>query len=213
MKKFIAILLCVVCVALPALSLSGCATPPAVEEIYDRVVELIEASYEINTVFYGPGLPVYDTNSDYAEINHLYYGFVNKGKYEYVTEYAKFQNEQQIMELAQKVYARGFLNDVLSVAAFTGYANSDGAGNAQFFRARYLEEKGVFYQSTGKHALYTGMRIYDYTSMQVLSLGRSDACKVVMDSWLEDTPENVERVEISLLLQDGKWFLDSFVGG
>ena len=46
---------------------------PHVDDIYDRVVELIESSYEINTVFLGAGLPVYPNDSKYAELNHLYF--------------------------------------------------------------------------------------------------------------------------------------------
>lgn len=212
MKKTICLLLSLVCLALSCFSFSGCATPPAVEDIYDRVVELIEASYEVNTVFYGPGLPVYETNSKYAQVRRMYYNFDKLGSYEFVTEYAKFMGEEEIMLAAEKVYSAGFLNDVLAMAAFTGYASNDGAGGVDYMYARYLEDETWFYQSTADNTHYTAMRVYDYSTMQVLSLGRSDACKISMDSWLEDSPEQVETVELSLLLQDGEWYLDSFSG-
>ena len=58
------------------------ATVPKTEDVYDRVVELIEASYELNTVFYGAGLPVHKTDSAYAEFSHLYFDFKYEGDYE-----------------------------------------------------------------------------------------------------------------------------------
>ena len=58
---------------------------------------------------------------------------------------------------------------------------------------------------------YEGMRIYDFSTMKVQSLGKKDRCVITVDSWLENTPENVENVEILIALQDGQWYLDNFV--
>jgi hypothetical protein len=63
-----------------------------------------------------------------------------------------------------------------------------------------------------ENILFTSMRIYDYSTMQVRSLGREDACAVTMDSWLPEDPEKIVNVELILVLQDGQWFLDSFAG-
>ena len=63
---------------------------PKVESLYDRVVELVEASYEINTIFYGAGLPVHRVDSAYANFTHLYFGFDYAGSYEIVTENAEY---------------------------------------------------------------------------------------------------------------------------
>ena len=48
--------------------------------------------------------------------------------------------------------------------------------------------------------------------MRVRSLGREDACAIEMESWLPDTPQDVETVEVILVKQDGQWYLDSFAG-
>ncbi len=219
MKKALSLFLILVMVAVSCTALTGCAATPGVEELYYREVYLIENAYEVNTVFYGPGLPVYDTDSEYAELNHVYFGFDQKGNYEYVTPQSKFQTVDQIKVAAEKVYSEGFLNDVLYPAAFDGYAIDNSAGGTAFGLARYQELAGTFCQSLSENkdgkdlnTLYTEMRIYDYSTMKVLSLGREDACKVSMQSWLENSPENVEEVEISMILQNGEWYLDSFCG-
>ena len=219
MKKAFALFLSLVMVVASCGMMTGCAAAPEVEEFYDRVVYLVENAYAVNTVFYGPGLPVYDTDSEYAELNHVYFGFDQKGNYEFVTPQSKFQTVDQIKIAAEKVYSKGFLNDVLYPATFDGYAIDNSAGGTAFGLARYQEIAGVFCQSLSENAegkdlntLYTAMRVYDYSTMKVLSLGREDACKVSMQSWLEDSPEQVETVEIAMILQDGEWYLDSFTG-
>ena len=212
MKKRILILLLTLCVMLSGMAtFTSCSRAPAVEEIYDRVVELVEASYDLNTVFYGAGLPVYKTDSEYAEFTHMYYGFAQKGSYEYVMPRAQFLSEEQIRTAAEKVYSKDYLENVIYPAAFVGYAINDGMGDAAFAYARYMQENDSFYQSTQDESYIDGMRVYDYSTMQVVKPSKADACYVTMLSWLEDQPETVTSVRLRLVLQDdGMWYLDSF---
>ncbi len=200
-------------------SLAGCSNSPQVEDVYDRVVSLIEASYEINTVVYGPGLPTYARGSEFSELNHIYFGVSEGGNYEFVTERSKFGSIDAIKQRAEQIYSKSILEDVLYKAIFEGYAVEDGAGGAVYGVARYRDVSERFSVSIdededGKdgNILFTSMRVYDYSTMQVRSLGREDACAVTMDSWLPETPEKVENVELILVLQDGQWYLDSFAG-
>ncbi len=212
MKKSITLLLSLCMLLSLPLSLSSCASP-ALEDIYDRVVELVEGSYEINSVFYGVGLPVWRADSEYAEINHVYYDFAQYESYEYVSPYSKFITEEEIMNAARRVYGRNMVDNVLSVSAFTGYAIEDSIGGSVVSRARYILQNNHFCKSTKESDVrYTEIRIYDYSTMQVHSLGRSDACSVTMDSYLESDPSNIDNIELYLILQDGEWYLDSFTG-
>lgn len=61
MKKLIAFLLCAVMLAI---SLTSCGRVPEMSELEGRLAELIEASYEINDMFFGEGLPTYERVSD-----------------------------------------------------------------------------------------------------------------------------------------------------
>ena len=213
MKKIVVTVLAVLMLISLIPTVSGCASVPAVEEIYDRVVFLVEESYELNALFYGCGLPVWEEDSEYVDFMHLYYGLNSAQSYEMITQNAKFYSVDEIKQAAEKVYSKDYLNDVLYKTAFDGYAIEDGAGGAVVGVSRYYENEGYFWQAKNHKVFYTAMRIYDYSTMQVHALGRGDACVVTMDSWLEDTPEKVENVEIPLVLQDGKWFLDNFTGG
>ncbi len=202
---------------LSTLSFTSCAAP-AVEDIYDRVVELVEASHEINTVFYGVGLPVYAADSEYVTrtLPHLYYGFSQTDSYEFVSEHAKFSDEASIRAAAEKVYGSAQLA-IFADAAFTGHAIEDSIGGSVISRARYLEQvvdtARRFCQSTEAPSIdHTAMRIYDYSTMQVHSLGRSDACTVSMNTYLENSPDDVIEIELHLILENGVWYLDSFTG-
>ena len=191
------------------------ATVPKVDEVYDRVVELIEASYELNTVFYGAGLPVHKTDSAYAEFSHLYFNFQYKGDYEIVTEYAKFLSEEEIKLAAEKVYSKDYLENVLYNNAFVGYAIEDGAGGAAYASSRYLEDSEWIYQAVNENDNYLkgGMRIYDYSTMKIVAPSNSKVCYVSIESYLPDNPSVVMTDSLRLVKQDdGLWYLDSFTG-
>lgn len=184
---------------------------PKLESVYDRVVELVEASHEINTLFYGAGLPVYKTDSVYAELTQLYFGFQYKGYYESVTDQAKYISTAQMMNAAEQVYSKEYLEEVLYPHAFTGYVIGSEAGS-EFSFARFYEDEEWIYQSVADENYLKGMRIYDYSSMKISYPSNADACYVIMNSWLEDTPQVIEEVRLRLVKQDGEWFLDSFSG-
>lgn len=184
--------------------------PPKLEDVYDRVVYLVEESKEINTVFYGPGLPVHDTEGDYANFTHLYFGFEYKGSYEIVTDQSKFISVMAIQNKAEQIYSRDYLNNVLYPFAFTGYAVDNVGGNIAV--ARYLEDQDWIYRSMSDDNYLTGTRVYDYSTMKIAYPGNSKSFYVTMDSWMEGSPDKVEKVRLRFVLQDGEWYLDSFTG-
>ncbi len=184
---------------------------PRLDSIYDRVVELVEGSYRVNTVFYGAGLPVYRTDSAYADFTHLYFDFDYMGSYEIVSEGSEFISSLDIQRAAEEVYSKAYLEEVLYPLAFEGYA-IEGGGKADYAFARYLEDEEWIYQATSSENYLKGMRIYDYSTMKIVYPSNSNSCYVEMDSWLENEPERVISVRLRLILQDGEWFLDSFTG-
>ena len=193
-------------------ALTGCSSKPEVEELYDRVVELLEGAEKINYVFYGAGLPVYRQGSEYAENRHLYYDFKYGTDYEYVAESTPFRSFEEIREATRRVYGSK-MSEILFTHAFTGYAVSDGLGDAQYSYARYMEDGEWLYQSTsGNYVYYTGMLVYDYTSMRVDDPSNDEACYLLIDCWDPETPEKKETRRIRLVNEDGSWYLDTFTG-
>ena len=184
---------------------------PRVEDIYDRMVYLIESSQEVNALIYGCGLPVWEDDSEYVEFMHVYYGLEPAQHYEIVTPNAKYFSVNQMKEEIEKIYSKEYLDEVIYRSIFDGYAIEDGVGGSVIGVARYYEEGNYLWQSKDFKTFYTGMRVYDYSSMQVRSLGKTDRCVVTINSWLEDSPDQIETVEILIALQDGEWYLDNFI--
>ena len=211
-KKIIAGVLAVVVLAVSCVLLFQCNAAPRMEDIYDRMVYLLETSQEVNTLIFGNGLPVWEDDSEYVEFMHVYYGLEPADHYEIVMPNAKYLTIDQMKEAIEKIYSTEYLNDVIYAAIFDGVAIENGAGESVVGVARYYEEENYLWQTKEfRVPPYEGIRIYDYSTMQVHSLGKTDRCVVTVNSWLEDTPDQVENIEILIALQDGQWYLDNFI--
>ena len=154
---------------------------------------------------------MWEDDSEYVEFMHVYYGLDTARNYEIVMPNAKYLSVDEMKEEIEKIYSKAYLDDVIYRSIFDGYAIEDGIGGSVIGVARYYEEGAYLWQSKDFKTFYTGMRVYDYSTMQVRSLGKTDRCVVTIDSWLENEPENVENIEILITLQDGQWYLDNFV--
>lgn len=211
-KKVIAGVLAVVILVVSCVLLFQCNAAPRIEDIYDRMVYLMESSQEVNALIYGCGLPVWEDDSEYVEFMHVYYGLDTARNYEIVMPNAKYLSIEQMKNAIEKIYGKEYIDKVIYPAIFDGIAISDNNGGSVIGVARYYEEGNYLWQTKEFRVKpYTGMRVYDYSTMQVRSLGKTDRCVVTVDSWLEDTPDKVENVEILITKQDGQWYLDNFV--
>ena len=211
-KKVIAGALAVVVLVVSCVLLFQCNAAPEIEDIYDRMVYLLESSQDVNALIFGCGLPVWEDDSEYVEFEHIYHNLPTARNYEIVMPNAKYHSVDQIKEAIQEIYSQQYIDDVLNGAIFDGFAVSDSIGGSIVGVARYYEEGMYLWQSKEFRVTpYEGMRIYDYSTMQVRSLGKTDRCVVTVDSWLEDTPDQVENIEILITLQNGQWYLDNFI--
>ena len=211
-KKIIAGVLAVVILVVSGVLLFQCNSAPRIEDIYDRMVYLLDSSQDVNALIFGCGLPVWEDDSEYVEFEHIYYGLAPAEHYEIVMPNAKYHSIDQIKESIENIYSQQYIEDVINSAIFDGFAVSDSIGGSVVGVARYYEEGLYLWQSKEFRVKpYTGMRIYDYSTMQVRSLGKTDRCVVTVNSWLEDTPDQVETVEILIAKQNGQWYLDNFV--
>ena len=211
-KKIIAGALAVVVLAVSCVLLFQCNAAPRIEDIYDRMVYLIESSQEVNSLIYGCGLPVWEDDSEYVNFMHVYYGLDPAEHYEIVMPNAKYHTVQDMKDAIEKIYSKEYLDEVIYTAIFDGFAISDSIGGSVVGVARYYEEGLYLWQSKEFRVKpYEGMRIYDYSTMKVQSLGKTDRCVITVDSWLEDTPDQVENIEILIALKDGQWYLDNFI--
>ena len=186
-------------------SVTSCASkPPELELVYDRLVELIEASHEINVVMFGAGLPVYPRDTDEEALLHRYFGFYQDGR-EFVTGYSKFGNIEAIKAAASKVYSEDYCNSLFE-SLFTGYASDVIAGS--ILPARYSEDEVRMYQNSNVTPLVTGTRVYDYATMRIVSPSRGDYLIVEINSYAENKPDEWVTIDIPFVFENGNWYLD-----
>ncbi len=69
MKKLLSLLLMGITLLLV---LTSCGNTPDIEEVRPRIIELIEASYEINDIFFGDGIDRVDYEAEYQKIVDSY---------------------------------------------------------------------------------------------------------------------------------------------
>ena len=167
---------------------------------------------ELNTVFYGAGLPVYAEDSEYAKLQHLYFQSTHPG-YEMVTPYAKFLTFYDIKAAAERVFSKEYLETVVYVTAFDGHAISDGVDGMVVANARYFEDTNWIYRSKTASVYPVEMRVYDYASMRISRPSNGRAAYVTMNAYPEGGGE-AEEVRLRLVKdkEDGLWYLDSFTG-
>ena len=183
-----------VLLAAAMLSLVSCKAPLKIseEEAYEALKTLIPASYDINVIFFGEGLP-HEGAGDTG------------GKTSYVKVTSKeYLSVKDIKNAAEKVYSKRYLEGVY-VAAFEGVASESSDGGLDTsVSPRYRDIGGelMFNASSSVRnirgrlevvSVTVGKRTSDYVKLSVVC--RGDDGETTIDAYLTK--------------QSGTWLLDS----
>ena len=199
-------ILLALCMLLGSMGLSGCASkPPALEDVYDRLVYVIEESLEINTVIFGEGLPVYERDSEIAELTHMYYS-LTQTDVEMVIPGVRYSSIEQIQTAMARVYSQSY-RESLDTMLFTGYADTDAP--TAVLAARYSEDAVGLYQTEGLESMVKGVRTYDYASMTILDSSNAKRLNVSIRSYTDENPGQWETRQLVFVYENGNWYLDS----
>ena len=204
MKRILLILLVVVIV----LMASCCDAPrdpaPEIDEVYDRLVQVIEASHEVNVLLFGAGLPVYTRGDAEDELVHRYYGMADESR-EFVTPYAKYNSIADMQAAIAAVYSTEY-RESLYESLFTGYAADE---MSVMMPARFSEDEKFLYMSRYVDPLVKGVRVYDYASIEIVEYSHASRLRVSIMSYTEDHPDVWKKVYLSFVFENGDWYLDS----
>ena len=177
---------------------------PEMDEVYDRLVQVIEASHEVNVLLFGAGLPVYPRGDAEDLLVHRYYGVTDNGQ-QFVTPYAKYGSIAEMQTAIAAVYSTEY-RESLYESLFTGYAADE---MSVVMPARFSEDERFLYMSQYVSPLVEGVRVYDYASMQIVDYSHASRLRVSIRSYTEDRPEEWKRVYLSFVYENGDWYLDS----
>ena len=210
MKKlrFPALLLSVILLltSLPCLLAScGRSKAPALDAVRGRLEEVLDASVDINAILFGAGLPVYERGSAEDELIGRYFALRDDGT-ELVTPYARYFDTEEIELALRSVYCKKYA-DSLCEMLFTGY--SMGSSSGSILAARYSKDENGLYQSSAYEPLISGIRIYDYSSMEMDPASNADFIKIRIDFRRDEPASEWTQTTLTFVSQDGTWYLDS----
>lgn len=183
---------------------AGREPAPEMDEVYDRLVQVIEASHEVNVLLFGAGLPVYPRGDAEDLLVHRYYGVTDNGQ-QFVTPYAKYGSIAEMQTAIAAVYSTEY-RESLYESLFTGYAADE---MSVVMPARFSEDEKFLYMSQYVSPLVEGVRVYDYASMQIVEYSHASRLRVSIRSYTEDHPEEWKTVYLSFVYENGDWYLDS----
>ncbi len=198
------ILLILLMVVMSSCCDAGREPAPDIDEVYDRLVQVIEASHEVNVLLFGAGLPVYPRGDAEDLLVHRYYGVTDNGQ-QFVTPYAKYASIAEMQTAIAAVYSTEY-RESLYESLFTGYAAD---GMSVVMPARFSEDEKFLYMSQYVSPLVEGVRVYDYASMQIVEYSHASRLRVSIRSYTEDRPEEWKTVYLSFVYENGDWYLDS----
>ena len=207
MKRILILLLATCMLAGTVFGLASCgkSEAPELEEVYDRLVQVMEASHEVNVLLFGAGLPTYPRGDAEDELVHRYFGFGDESRV-YVTPYAKYKSIEDMKTAIAAVYSTAY-RESLYESLFTGYVAGEMSVSMP---ARFSEDDRYLYMSTRVDPLVEGVRVYDYASMEIIEYTESTSrLRVSIRSYAENTPDEWRTVYLSFVYENGDWYLDS----
>ena len=175
----------------------GCAKISKTEAELE-IKKLVDASYELNEIIYGEGLPYYDRNDT---INQIYAP---------VADTARFKRISDMKVAIRNTFSSSY-SKILEKTAFEGEEGGDfGYPN----QPRYIEVQDElmvlkdFYTvdfDSDKYGEYEGIKVQKYNT---------DVIKIIKISkrFVEGEVTSIDgktTIRVTLVLEDGEWRLDS----
>ena len=202
-KKLVCrILASVICAMLlcSVLCLTSCSKKPKIDDVYDRFVELIEESKELNVLFFGAGVPVYEKDSLISDRREVYFAYT-KSNFDIVMENSKYDSIEMIKKKAESVYSTNYLSAIYETA-FDGVLYDGGSF------LRFYSEGDKFYQNSGINIYELEDRIYDYSTMKIVRPSNSERVNVEIESYVASNPDARRTITIAFQNENGVWYLD-----
>ena len=196
MKRILSFLL----TAVLLFSLASCGgsglSDDAIRDIY---ADLIEASYVLNDVYYGDGLPFVNDPETMATLA----GASSRFSYMPVDKSAPFQSEAEIREATLAVFSQPMC-DHLFTLAFEGMSTGD---DETVVYARYIEMNEILTVriDLADEALPMG-RVYDLSGMDILNQNGS---RIVASFATSVDGKPSVNVKLTLVNTPDGWRLDS----
>lgn len=200
-RKILSIILAVMMLSV-SLCMQSCAgKAPELDSVKERFIWLIENSKEINVLFFGKGLPIYEREGMLARELGLYYddGYSSFNK---VMETTRYKSTDEMKKCAEKVYSTDYLKAIYETA-FDGYLTGSSSAYMRFY-----ETSDWLYQSIYAPDYKLSERIYDYSSIRMIEPSSDEYINITIDTYTLAN-RKVKTISLSFVYERGNWYLDS----
>ena len=200
-KAVLSIILAIVLIITALCTVSCSGKAPKLEDVKERFIYLIEGSKEINTLYFGSGLPVYQRDTLLSDKKGVYYDD-KYTTYERVMENSRYLTVNEIKERSEKIYSTEYLKAMYETA-FEGVMT----GNASAY-IRFYESQGWLYQNLYATDFELSERIYDYSSMKIVKPSNGEYVNITVDTYTLDD-KKIKNISLTFVYERGNWYLDS----
>lgn len=150
--------------------------------------------------------------TDYVEPTYeFFYDADDPADYDYVRYDQEIQSINQIKALAEQVYSKEYLEGIYEsmFVGTIGAADSVNGLSARYME--YMDDEGVtsLLESNTYKPLIHERRLYDFSTAKIVRPANKKFVTIEIDSYLESNPRQIQRIRLSMTLQDGVWMLDS----
>lgn len=187
-KRVLTVIFSAILLLSSVISFSGCSKPPEYSEIEERFKELVEASYGINSVLFGEGLPTYE---------RVYDPKLNIDKYDILDEKGELSKRYYYYEINDAelgsiiAYRSSYLSPYaylrVSETPIEGltavYVNSD--DKLYYYSIEYTEKEYDFYYSDSDPADYD--YVSEQSEYQTAEQIKAEAEKIYSKDYLESS--------------------------
>ena len=187
------------------------------EIVYLQVLEAPAVGKEAVYVNTEKNWYYYETDYAPAPVDR-YYGPTDPDDYDYVSAESEYQTVEQIKAAAEEVYSKDYLESTVYTSLFTGAIVDAGESvSLAGLSARYIEymdtasaDSTMFLmQSNTYEPLIKETRIYDFSTAKVVKPGNAKLVNIEVETYLPSSPDVRLTVRVTMVLQDGQWYLDS----
>lgn len=161
--KHLSKILAIVLVIASILSFSSCGKKISKEEAISYAKELISASYEVNEIYFGNGLPYDEEYSYLIEYHEAEDSDVEVPIYIPISKTSKYKTIQELKDLASKVYSKDYC-EYLYTLAFEGFASEDQAVYSKYMDSDEFLSLTVKYE---KHPIMEEQTNFDLNNITV----------------------------------------------
>ena len=177
------------------------------DEITSTFQSLVEASYELNDVYYGDGLPFQQNESVMKYLTGVAEGTDGfRVSYMPVAEDSPYKSESEIREATKSVFSDSMCS-LLFALGFEGMSAGDADNSETVSFARYIEKENILTVriDLADDAIPMG-RTYDFSQMKIIA-DESSRIKASFPSYING--EKSVDVSITIVKTTDGWRLDS----